>query len=87
MREHAEPRIAPGPQPPPEPLPGNKPAASACSGRTARRTPGSPRIRRHFTSEVDYEQLLLKRNAPRWLRKLKQNGFLDQPAAPAAAVA
>ena len=38
-------------------------------------------------SEVDYERLLVQRNAPRWLRKLKQYGFLDQPAAPAAAVA
>ena len=38
-------------------------------------------------SEVDYEQLLVQRNAPRWLRKLKQYGFLDQSTAPAAAVA
>ena len=43
--------------------------------------------RPHRDSEVDYGQLLVKRNAPRWLRKLKQYGFLDQPAAPEAAVA
>ena len=43
--------------------------------------------RPHRDSGVDYEQLLVKRNAPRWLRKLKQYGFLDQPAPPAAAVA
>ena len=41
----------------------------------------------HHDSGVAYEQLLVKRNAPRWLRKLKQYGFLDQPAAPAAAAA
>ena len=41
----------------------------------------------HRDSEVDCGQLLVKRNAPRWLRKLKQYGFLDHPAAPEAAVA
>ena len=27
---------------------------------------------------VDYEQLLVERNAPRWLRKLKKYGFLEE---------
>ena len=27
---------------------------------------------------VDYEKLLVQRNAPRWLRKLKQHGFLEE---------
>lgn len=38
-------------------------------------------------SEVAYEELQVQRNAPRWVRKLKQCGFLDQPAAPAVTVA
>ena len=46
----------------------------------AQATAGDPR--------VDYEQLLVERNAPRWLRKLKKDSFLEeQPsryAAPAS---
>ena len=27
---------------------------------------------------MDYEKLLVQRNAPRWLRKLQQYGFLEE---------
>ncbi|VFN02466.1 MAG: hypothetical protein BECKG1743E_GA0114224_105101, partial [Candidatus Kentron sp. G] len=29
-------------------------------------------------STVNYEELMVKRNAPRWIRALKQHGFLPQ---------
>ena len=32
----------------------------------------------------DYERLVVERNAPRWLRKLKQYGYLDEAAVSAA---
>lgn len=31
-------------------------------------------------SHVDYEKLMVERNAPRWLRMLSQHGYLPQPA-------
>ena len=33
--------------------------------------------------DVDYEQLVVERNAPRWIRMLKQHGFLDEAQAAA----
>lgn len=31
--------------------------------------------------EIDYERLVVERNAPRWIRMLKQHGFLDEARA------
>ena len=33
--------------------------------------------------DVDYEQLVVERNAPRWIRMLKQHGFLAEAQAAA----
>lgn len=33
----------------------------------------------YYDPEADYEALMVSRNAPRWIRMLRQHGFLEGP--------
>ena len=46
-------------------------------------TPYCAKTGRTPTPDIDYKKLVVERNAPRWIRMLKQHGFLTKAQAAA----